>query len=124
MIKKTVVWQADAFALIAPSGAGEPVRLPVGFVFDPHAPFILTSRVFPEGSSEAACLVAAVEEAMFTYGVKPTEVQVKWGKDKALEPLAAKAGFTLVLCDELRELAAVKEDMGAYARSFFAAAGL
>lgn len=123
MIKKKIVWQADAFALIAPGGAGEAVRTPVGFVFDPHEPFILASRVFPEGYSDSACLLAAVEEAMFTYGVTPSEVHVRWGKEKALESLAAKAGFRLVLCDELRELAAVKEDLAKHLRGAFAALG-
>ena len=117
MIKKKIVWQADAFALISPSGSGEAVRAPVGFVFDPHEPFILASRVFPAGYSDSACLLAAVEEAIFTYGVTPVEVHVRWGKEKALESLAAKAGFTLVLCDELRELAAVKRDLAEHMRN-------
>lgn len=121
MIKKTIVWQADVFTLIAPAGAGEAVRSPVGFVFDPHEPFILASRVFPAGHSDSACLLAAVEEAMFTYGVTPTEVQVRWGKEKALDSLAARAGFTLVICDELRELAAVREDLAKHLRVAFAA---
>jgi hypothetical protein len=122
MSKKKIVWQADAFELIAPSGGPEAFRAPVGLVFDPHEPFILASRIFPPGFSEPACLRAAVEEAMLTYGVTPAEVHVRWGKEKLLMSLAAKAGFTLTLCDELRELAAVKEDMAAHLRSVFAAA--
>lgn len=123
MIKKTIVWQADVFTLVAPSGAGEAVRFPVGFVFDPHEPFILASRVFPAGHSDSACLLAAVEEALFTYGVTPAEVHVRWGKEKALQSLAAKAGFTLGICDELRELSAVREDMAKELRAAFAALG-
>lgn len=122
MIKKTVVWQADVFTLTAPSGVwGQGIRSPVGFVFDPHEPFILASRVFPAGHSEPACLLAAVEEAMFTYGVTPSTVQVRWGKEKALESLAAKAGFSLTLCDELRELSAVREDLAKHIRGAFTA---
>lgn len=121
MIKKTVVWQADVFTLIAPAGAGKTGRFPAGFVFDPHEPFILASRVFPEGCSESACLKAAVEEAMLTYGVTPSEVCVRLGKEKALKSLAARAGFTLVLCDELKELSAVREDMVKHLRAAFAA---
>ena len=119
--KKTIVWQADVFELNAPSVAGEEVRSRVGFVFDPHEPFILASRAYPAGFSDSACLLAAVEEAMFTYGVTPTEVQVRWGKEKPLVRLAEKAGFTLVLCDELRELEAVKKDMVKHVRGAFAA---
>lgn len=122
-IKKTIVWQADVFTLIAPSGGGKSVRFPTGFVFDPHEPFILASRVFPEGCSDSACLRAAVEEAMLTYGVTPTEVCVRLDKGRALDSLAAKAGFTLVLCDELRELSAVREDMAKQLRAAFAALG-
>lgn len=121
MIKKTIVWQADVFTLIAPAGAGKTVRFPAGFVFDPYQPFILASRVFPEGWSDSACLNAAVEEAMLTYGVTPSEVCVRVGNGGALESLAAKAGFTLVLCDELRELAAVREDLVKHLRGAFAA---
>lgn len=120
-IKKKIVWQADAFALIAPAGVEGGARFPAGLVFDPHEPFILASRVYPEGFSEPACLLAAVEEAMFTYGVTPNEVHVRWGKEKDLLSLAARAGFRLVLRDELRELAAVKKDMADHMRSAFAA---
>ncbi|MDO8757256.1 MAG: hypothetical protein Q7J64_04545, partial [Elusimicrobiota bacterium] len=49
----------------------------------------------------------------------PTEVHVRWGKHNALESLAAKMGFTIMVCDELRELSAVKEDMAKYMRSAF-----
>ena len=121
-MKRTIVWQADVFDLIAPAGGGKVFRAPVGFVFDPHEPFILASRVFPEGTSEVACLTAAVEEAMLTYRVTPTYVHVKFDKGRALDSLAAKAGFTLTLCDELRELAVVKKDMAEHMRSAFAAA--
>ncbi|UPT74161.1 MAG: hypothetical protein M0D55_20500 [Elusimicrobiota bacterium] len=119
VLRRKIVWQADAFAIIAP-WEGKVERVPSAMVFDPHQPFILVSRVFPEAMSEAACLLAAVEEALFTYGVTPTEVQVRWGKGKrnrALEALAARTGFRLVLCDELRELAEVKADLGEFARS-------
>lgn len=119
MIKRKIVWQADAFDLIAPSAAGA-VRIPAGFVFDPHEPFILASRVYPEGLGEPACLAAAVEEAMFTYGVIPSEVHVRIGKEKDLMALAKKKGFTVGLYDELPELAAVKEDMAKYLRRGFA----
>jgi hypothetical protein len=121
MIKKKIVWQADAFALIAPIGAEGGARFPAALVFDPHQPFILASRVYPDGFCEPACLLAAVEEAMFTYGVTPTELHVRWGKEKGLESLAARAGFTLVLCDELRELSAVKKDLADHMRGAFAA---
>jgi hypothetical protein len=117
-LRRTIVWQADAFALIAP-WEGKVQRVPSAMVFDPHQPYILVSRVFPEGMAEEKCLVAAVEEALFVYGVTPTEVRVRWGKGKgnrALEALAARSGFRLVLCDELRELAEVKADLGDYAR--------
>lgn len=123
MIKKKVVWQADAFTLIAPGEAGAAVRLPAALVFDPHQPFILVSRVFPEGLGEAACLAAAVEEALFAHGATPSEVCVRMGKQKGLESLAAKAGFTLVLCDELRELAAVKEGLAEHLRGAFGVRG-
>jgi hypothetical protein len=118
-MKRKIVWQADVFDLIAPAGAGKVFRAPVGFVFDPHEPFILGSRVFPPGANEAACLTAAVEEAMLTYRVTPTEVHVKFNKGRALDALAAKAGFTLTLCDELRELAAVRDDMAKCLRGAF-----
>lgn len=124
MIKKKIVWQADAFALIAPAGGNNSLRAPVGFVFDPHAPFILASRVFPVGYSESACLLAAVKEAMLTHGVTPSEVCVRFGKEKALQSLAAKSGFTLVICDELPELAAVKQDMAKCMRGAFELAGI
>ena len=111
MIKKKIVWQAEVFTLIMPLGAGETFRAPVGFVFDPHEAFILGSRVYPDGTDDSACLLAALEEAIFTYGVNPTDVCVLFGKEKVLQPLAAKVGFTLVLCDELRELAAAKREL-------------
>lgn len=120
MIKKTIVWQADVFTLTAPAGAGETVRFPVGVVFDPHEPFILGSRVYPPGYGESACLLAAVEEAMFTFGVTPAKVEVRWGKEKALESLAARTGFTLGICEELRELAALRKDMDKELRAAFA----
>ena len=116
MIKKKIVWQAEVVTLIMPLGAGETFRALVGFVFDPHEPFILGSRCYPAGTPESACLLAAVEEAIFSYGVNPTDVCVRYGKHKVLESLAAKVGFTLVLCDELRELAAAKRELAAQMR--------
>lgn len=120
-MKKKIVWQADAFELIAPAGGGEIFRAPAAMVFDPHQPFILVSRVYPQGCEEAACLASAVAEAMFTHGVRPDEVHVRMGKEKIIMSLARDAGFMLTLCDELRDLAAVKKDMAEYMRSALAA---
>lgn len=119
-LKKTVVWQADVFTLSAP---GTDYRAPVGFVLDPHAPRILVSRVFPPGRSDASCLAAAVKEAMFVSGLTPDEVVLRSKNSKALDVLARKAGFMIGLCDELRELEAVRKDMVEYLRVAFAAMG-
>ena len=120
-MKKTIVWQADAFELIAPGADGKTVRAPAAMVLDPHQPFILVSRVYPEGCEEAACLASAVAEAIFSHQVRPDEVHVRMGKEKIIMSLARDAGFMITLCDELRELAAVKKDMAGYMRSALAA---
>src|SRR5438067_13327566 len=101
MIKKKIVWQAEVITLIMPLDAGETFRARIGFVFDTHERVFLGSRAHP-GTDESGCLLAAIEEAIVTYGVNPTHVCVRFGKEKVLERLAAELGFTLVLCDELR----------------------
>lgn len=121
-MKKKIVWQADAFELVASAGR-RTERIPTAMVFDPHEPYFLVSRVFPESYTEAMCLKSAVEEALFTYGVKPDQVEVRWGKEKALEGLAARTGFGLVLRENLEELAAVKADFGRYAKNALAILG-
>lgn len=124
MIKKKIVWQADAFELVAHAGGGKICRAPAAMVFDPYQPLILVSRVYPEGCEEAACLASAVAEAIFTHGVRPDEVHVRMGKAKGLDALSRDAGFMLGLCDDLPELAAVKKELAEYMRSALASGGV